>query len=772
MELVKDTEMEAAWQVWQARPPQPSLTVVVKATYALVEEGVCALAETQALPTGDEHVDDDAERGLRYPSDLEWLKPQGECFVIGSVHAYGEATQTKAAVEIGPVKKQLAVLGDRAWRRGSPTAPASFERMPLIWERAFGGPGSAGNPVGRGLAPARGEELVRLPNLEDPARLVMSTDARPAPVGLGPIARSWPARMRHAGTYDEAWRTTRYPWFPADLDWRYFLAAPPDQRVDGFWRGDETIALANLHPSYARVRCALPGHTALAFLVEDGALRDVGLRLDTITIDADEGLAYCVWRGVVEVSREDLSDVTHLYVTHAAAGERVDARARYDANRAAAAAAEAELEAEVPWGPGAPEAAAEVSADAVPADEAPADEAPEPAPSADEPGAAWAHLDQAMTLRGDERDLSRALQEAMAARQAAGLKSVFDDALGLDRPLSADRELTPEELLELEMMASLGGLLEDASDPRRDEVRRAVAAGESLRGRDLSGVDLSGVGLVGADLRGAILTRANLSGAHLERCQLDGATLVEAELSLASFDGCSLREADLTGARAHRVRWHDTALVLAAVGGCYLREARFMSVDLTRAELGGSDLSEADLRDCRLVEADLSGCLLERAVFTRCELLEAWLEGGVRAREAVFDGCDATLLRASEGADLEGASFKKAVLDGARFGDARLRGASFQLARLSRADFSGAFLHDASLMGCDLRMARFDGASAVGATFVRSNLMQARFADTNLSGADLRGANLYQAELLGARLDGARVDLANLDGTRYHGAPT
>ena len=760
MELVKDTEMEAAWQVWQARPPQPSLTVVVKATYALVADGVAELSDTQLLPTGDTHHDDDPERSLAYPSDLDPLKPHGECMVIGSVRVAGEVTfeSTRVGVRVGSVDKQLAVFGDRTWRRGGPTPPVGVTEVPLTWERAFGGPGHAANPVGCGMKPASGEDRLRLPNLEDPKRTIAGGEAKPPSVGLGPIPRSWEPRLRYAGTYDSAWLTTRYPWYPEDLDWRFFCAAPADQQIEGFWRGDESIVLNNLHPVHPVVRCRLPGLAAHAYLVaEDDALRDVGLRLDTITIDADLGVAVCVWRGVVEVPHEDLSDFPALFVTHAAVGEAIDAPAAYAAKRAADAALEAAL---LPVSPPASDTAADGSTDA----EAPA------ALDMNDPGRRWAHLDQAMTLRGEDDAVQKIVRDALAEQaRAQGLRPVFDDALGFVRELSADRELTPEDLLELEMMYALGDLLEPEVDERREEVRDAVARGESLAGVDLSGIDLSGVGLVGADLRGAILTRANLSGAHFERCRFDGANLTEAEASFASFDACELSEAELYSLRAHRVRFHACRLLRAMATVSYLREARFMSCDLTQIELGRSDLTEADFRDCDLTEADLSSSQLGRSVFSRTKLVGAWLEGGIEAPGAIFDGCEATGMRASEGANLEGASFKRTRLDGARFGQSTLTAAVFNLATLVRADFSEATLRDAKLVGCDLRMSRFDGASLVSASLLKSNLMQARFEGATLTEADLRGANLFEAELLGAKLEGARLDLALLRGTRIGG---
>ena len=763
MELIKETPLEAAWHVWQARPPHPSLTVAVKGTFTLVPGGPCTPA-THALPTGDEHHDDDVERSVRYASDLDPLKPRGECMVIGSFHAPGgrAVPSSKVAFQIGPVRKQLAVFGDRAWHLGRASDPKPISKLALSWEHAFGGPGFADNPVGRGIAAVeleKGQSRVLLPNLEDPAAMIAAREQRPRPIGFGPIPRTWSSRTKLAGTYGPAWQKTRYPYFPEDIDWRFFNAAPADQQITGYFAGDEAIVLRHLHAEHALLETSLPGWRAHAFVIAQGSerLHDVGLALDTITVDSDEGVVHCVWRGVTEVAREDLSDLMHLYVTHEEPGARVGLAglaARYRGTLALKTAEERAPEAE----PIPPTPSAVVRAEVLAAMVDP-----------EAVGAKWAHLDQAMTIRGDESSgLMKAIQEAMAARAKEGaLKPVFENALGLKSPEhSVDRQLSAEEQLELEMQLALGDLLEPEEDAVREELREAIVRGESLAGRDMSGADLSGFDLSGIDLRGAILTRANLSGTRFENARLDGAVLSEAELSQASFDGCSLREADLTSVRAHRVRMHECDLEGAVMAVSFVREGRFSACRFVRADLHESDFGQADFRGCTLDEADLCAATLESASFRESSLVDAWLEGGVKARALRLDGCDATLLRASEEGDFEEASFKKTTLDGARFGAAKLRKANFSLAKLSRADFSGAFLLEAVFMGCELRMARFDGATLVKASLLKANLMQARFEGANLRHADLRGTNLFQAELYKAKLEDARLDLADLHGTR------
>ena len=105
-----------------------------------------------------------------------------------------------------------------------------FESVPVKWELAYGGADYTDpkspleehrNPVGTGLVRDASELLHRpAPQIEDPRDLITSAHSRPAPAGLGPIARHWAPRRAYAGTYDEAWKRERMPLAPLDLDGR------------------------------------------------------------------------------------------------------------------------------------------------------------------------------------------------------------------------------------------------------------------------------------------------------------------------------------------------------------------------------------------------------------------------------------------------------------------------------------------------------------------------------------------------------------------------
>lgn len=324
LEVVKDTPFEADWFAWKTRSGQSCLTAVVKGTFDLAESGRCFIAPDQAPIAGDVHREGEPERDLRFESDLANLKLRGECLVVGSCYAPGglPVPSTLAACKIGPLAKVMAIFGDRRLDRSGDTMgePAPFTVMPLGWDRAFGGPGSRLNPLGRGL------EGDALPNIEDPNDLIRDVRSRPKPLGAFPIPRTWPARSALTGLADESALAATWPRLPDGFDLAYFNAAPPDQRIDGFFRGDEEITLVNLHPKLPKLRCRLPGLAVMVFLKQAGreALRPLTTELDTITVDTDTGKVFCLWRAVTELPPASIRDLTHLFVAH----RRLDGHAR------------------------------------------------------------------------------------------------------------------------------------------------------------------------------------------------------------------------------------------------------------------------------------------------------------------------------------------------------------------------------------------------------------------------------------------------------------
>lgn len=770
MRLVKDTPLEIGWFAWQWRPGQATLTTVIKGTFDLVASGECPLSAEQDVLSGEVYPDDDPSQSPARDSDLSPFKPHGECFVLGSFHSPtgSPVDRSQIAFKIGSVLKNIAVIGDREWDGlGRPSEPAPFVSMPLRWERAFGGPGVAENPLGRGVAKRQGESAVRLPNLEDPQRLIQSRGDRPLPACSAPIPRMFTQRLRLAGTYDERWKRERYPHFPEDLQWEYFAAAPLDQRISGYFRGDEEIVLMNLLEGQPNVRCRLPGIGPRCLLVPaDGgpsAATELELKLDTISVDAEAGRVHCLWRGVRDVPSTSLAEYAQIFVLHDEPGQR---RSLDDCVRVLFA---------------------KLEGDARAVDEHAAEEAPggsPSAPSAPLPAAAfesiqgaslkWAHLDQALTAEIGQMPPD-ALREMARLLEARGVSlDSFGGALGQSLKSLIEPEPAQRPMDEANLRAIEARVLREEEERRlagssadlRRRVQRALLEETSCRGWDLSGVDLSRLRISGGDFRGALFRRANLAGAIFGDTRFDGAMFEEAELSDASFHGASFADAEMHFCRLERAHFGDSNLDGSTITESFLRDARFSRSYGRKVELAGSHLERATFDDSVFDGADFTGATLDDALFARSSLRDARIIDGASARRMRFDRCDVSLLRAFGGVDFEESRFAACIAAGARFSGAKLGGVDLSFSDLDRADFSEALLFSAKLMGCRLRHARFDAAKLIGASLIRSDLYQARFEGADLRDADLRGANLFQAELWQATLGGAQLELADVSGTR------
>jgi uncharacterized protein YjbI with pentapeptide repeats len=749
VELYKETLLAVAWRTWLSRPPRPSLTVVVKGSFVLAP-GELALAGDQPFPEGERWVDDDVERALATPNDLAPFKKRGECFVLGSCHPASPTGRSQIAFQIGSVQKNIAVFGDRTFERGV-DRPAEFTSMPLGWERAFGGSGHALNPSG-----------VALPNLEDPQHLIRARGDRPTPACTVPISPSWPERMRRAGTYDKNYLRTRYPGVAEDIDWEYFNEAPADQRIDGYFRGDEEIVLVNLVPGVPSLRARLPGITPRAFLTPARApdplaqLWEIPLRLDTIVIDGDALRVRCLWRAVVDVGSEALAEMGSLCVLHDTAKKRSLDECR-QVFRAAEAARREEEEALRP-------APAKTTLSGIVQGEAPLFKTLMGAELK------WAHLDQAMTVAGASPSLMNELA-ALLEQQGVTLDPSHPLASRLDqlpRDTRPPRSLSDEELraLEARMLDEERQRMRGEGRALRDEVQRALFEGKSCAGWDLRGVDLSRLRLSGGDFRGARFARAILAGTIFGDTDFRDATFEDAELSDAQFEGARFEGASLHFCRVERARFGSAVLDGVSFSECLLRGTRFSRTFARGAELIDSRLEESTFDESVLDGADFTGSYLDGALFARSSLVDAWMIDRVVLRGVRMDRCDVRKLRATGGLDLGGATFAACIADGARFSGAIAKGTDFSFSDLSRAIFSGANLEGAKLMGCRLRGARFDGANLSRAKLVRSDLFEARFEGADLRSADLRGANLFAAELFRANLEGADLELADLSGTR------
>jgi hypothetical protein len=267
-------------------------------------------------------VDEEGLGGITYPSDFAILKPRVDLVVQGAACAPRAAARVGAIGlrlrhEGGWLERRLAVFGDRVWQgtllKLAPSAPAPFDRIPMHYERCFGGAGYEPNPVGVGWGGDGTAAGRRLPNFEDPAGIIRAPSDRPSVAGLGPLAPTWRARSAHLGSYGGDWLAQRWSYFPADFDWRYFQAAPAAQQLERLI-GGEPFEIHGMRPAGASWVGSIPTLVPRCFALRTPAagagFLPVALRLDTVVLDVEAERLVVLWRGLLEVSAPKGADAS------------------------------------------------------------------------------------------------------------------------------------------------------------------------------------------------------------------------------------------------------------------------------------------------------------------------------------------------------------------------------------------------------------------------------------------------------------------------------
>lgn len=308
------------------------LVVVVKGTFDFPEDPAAPPPRAaHQLPLVQADIFS-GEPGLTAPlfeSDLAVHKPACDVLLGGSAHPPPGRLLPRLPVALhlhgagGPLlTKRFDVLGPRRWTTTMglglrPSAPEPLRHpTPITYDTAFGGidprPGDPSthttfleNPVGLGFHPhtsAADLDGRLLPNTEDPAHPITTPRRTYRPLAFGPIGRNWQPRVRHVGTYDQAWLRDTFPFLPADYDDRHNQAAPPDQQIP-HPTGGEVITLENLTPQ-GTTRFHLPAiDLPIELTRRDGPSEVNRPRLDTIHIEPDHRRLSLTWRTTFPVHR-------------------------------------------------------------------------------------------------------------------------------------------------------------------------------------------------------------------------------------------------------------------------------------------------------------------------------------------------------------------------------------------------------------------------------------------------------------------------------------
>lgn len=327
------------------------LSVIVKATFRLEQRLAPAQVAEHQLPllAADEPYDPALPDGaLKFESDLVPFKPRTDVLLVGNAYTpFGRPRKfVDVTLQIGPVHKQIRVFGERRWsfkdlRAPMPlvAGPSEFVKMPLTWDRAYGGideqagvrsdvpsfrPWCVRNFIGKGFAGARTIESIDerpLPNLEDPRDPIRFWDSHPRPAGCGYYPRNSEPRVRYGGTYDEKWRAERAPARPLDFHFDYYNAADPELQVLGYLEGNERGMVENVTPGGGRLDFVLPCLRP-RFTVTRGResaeppVSEVPAALDTLVLVPDDAIFFVVWRAVIAPCVPEAADVEEVRIEY------------------------------------------------------------------------------------------------------------------------------------------------------------------------------------------------------------------------------------------------------------------------------------------------------------------------------------------------------------------------------------------------------------------------------------------------------------------------
>lgn len=309
--------------------------VTAKATFRITPNGLAL--DTQApMPIWqhDHPTPTGVLPGEAEPGPLNRL----EVLFLGSAYASGDApTRTRdVSLQVGDNTRRLRVVGDRVWTDdGSPSDPQPFRRMPMTWERAFGGSAhvliddesplqfaDARNPYGKGfdvLIPARalcerikapegfpvGPERRALPNLEDPSEPVRT----PADV---PVPRCW-ATVPIAMVDPLSTALGRDPDPAPAAGWPRISRAHPDWLIERPPLG-APLLLEGLLPDTDRIELRLPTLRVFVDYMASGYRGTREMPAERMAILGDEHLLYVVYRHTFTLRRKSTDAAMRLRI--------------------------------------------------------------------------------------------------------------------------------------------------------------------------------------------------------------------------------------------------------------------------------------------------------------------------------------------------------------------------------------------------------------------------------------------------------------------------
>ena len=326
LQLLNKTAFETGVGLFTDPEGRDTVTIVVKGTFKIPKDPDREIELTEEqLPvlSIDEYYGKPGKSSVKYPMDIVLGKAATDAGLVGTAYSQDDTPvpQLPVSLRIGDLQKSILVIGNRYWKKNmlfpgfSISEPEPFTKMPVMYERAFGGIDESHeekekhgwhreNPIGTGFRINRhAVENHPLPNLEDPENLISQWKEKPAVMGYGFVDSSWEPRIHYAGTYDEAWQKNQSPLLPKDFKIDFFNSASRGLKAAQFLQGGERVELKNLSPS-GLMEFTLPQIKINVTFHTNETSTSKEAKLWTVLIEPDENRFYLVWGASFPVGKQ------------------------------------------------------------------------------------------------------------------------------------------------------------------------------------------------------------------------------------------------------------------------------------------------------------------------------------------------------------------------------------------------------------------------------------------------------------------------------------
>jgi uncharacterized protein YjbI with pentapeptide repeats len=720
---------------------QPSTCEVTKSTIRrLTGQFEVSLALWHVFPLFRDRTDPLDPRSVWACAKTHWPKqvldegfpkPTGEFLCFGMAYPPKAAQQGpfEASVSLGSQRRRLAVYGPRVVSAmGRLTeVNAGVGPVAVSAHTAFGGPDFPENELGLGYKALPGSTA---PSIEDPNFPIVSVHDAVAPAGFWPLPVRAKVRQQYLGAFDQNWLQSHWPNFPPETDLAFFNTAPLEQRLNGYFRGDESGEILGMNPDRQCFEFQLPGQKARCVFRRSeetnifSGWSEAPSVAETLYLFPNEGIGALLFRSVITVRRPDALDLQSVIFALEPIGGVTPVQAILSEH-----------------------------------------------------------------FRSELIDpITKPLSDSNASAEPEGLSgesgSAEADSQIKDQHVAQFIKRTTQAgqvkmTLDFELLLSQSGLSEEAQRSIREDSNPFEAFGSALKkqirqAREEYERALSECGLSEQQYLESLQSQPKVKDA-ITKSSVSGSISAELDVMLGFIDTM----VDTLRQSAKMQMPHTPA---GALPDSENKLGAAQSADEGRSQEPGSDESSRmhQFVESRRAEAgQFRGMNLSALRFNGLDL------SGLDFTQAICEGTDFSEC------NLTGACFEAAILTKARFSGAKLQTANLSGIVATQANFDGADLSSSVLVKADLSDTScvgtcFDDSTLKESNLDQSNLTQAQFKrvqgmqfsaneallqKTNFSDANLTRVDLIQSELRECnfdRIEATRLDLSGSNLTSCH----